>query len=456
MMAFGALLRLAAVGSRTDRLRILLIALGAALGTVVALGALVVLAIDGYDDRYTNNLLKEPGLRPGVAVGCWLLLIPTLVFIGMCTRVCAERRERRYATLRLIGATPRQVRTVAASETALATLAGTLLGLGLFLVGRAALAARAPADGRLTLPVDEPLPLLPTALFCLLIPALAGLVAVWAMRAVVVGPLGVARRHRRGRPSGWPAVLLLGGPVSVLVADRTASGGGGGVGGIVVAGAALTCLGLLFASAWLSSIAGKVTARVTGRPAALIAARRLEADPHGQSWAMSSVVLCAFFAGAAAVLRAETLDSQRNYGGGGDFYARAYDLVNLGILLAAGVAAAGLLVALAEGIIERRRSLAALVAAGTPVATLRGAVLLQGLLPLVPAILLATALGAGSVLSLVGIAWAANDPNRISLAVPWADLAAVVGVGIAVTLAATALALPFLQRSVRPAELRFE
>lgn len=171
---------------------------------------------------------------------------------------------------------------------------------------------------------------------------------------------------------------------------------------------------------------------------------------------MSSVVLCAFFAGAAAVLRAETLAGQQNYGGGDDFYARAYDLVNLGILLAAGVAAAGLLVALAEGIIERRRSLAALVAAGTPIATLRGAVLLQGLLPLVPAVLLATALEAGSVFSLVGIAWATNEPDRISLPIPWTGLATVVGVGVAVTLAATALALPFLQRSVRPSELRFE
>ncbi len=121
--SFGTLLRLAAAGSRADRYRLALVALGAALGTIFSLAAFVVLTIDGYDDRYTNNLLKEPGLRPGVATGCWLLLIPVLIFVGMCTRVCASRRERRFAAFRLAGATPRQVRAIAAAETGIATLA---------------------------------------------------------------------------------------------------------------------------------------------------------------------------------------------------------------------------------------------------------------------------------------------------------------------------------------------
>jgi hypothetical protein len=166
---------------------------------------------------------------------------------------------------------------------------------------------------------------------------------------------------------------------------------------------------------------------------------------------MSSVVVGAFFAAATAVLKADTLATQ-----GDDrdrFYARGFELVNLGILVGVSVAAAGLLVALAEGILERRRSLAALAATGTPLATLRRAVLLQGLLPLVPAVLLATALGAGSVFALIG---STGEDGAARTPLPLAELALVAAAGIAASLAATALTLPFLHRSVRPSELRFE
>ena len=448
--AFGSLLRLAAAGSRSDRVRVGLVALGAAVGTVFSLAAFVVLTIQGHDERYTNNLLQEPGLRPGVAFGCWLLLIPVLVFIGMCTRVCAERRERRYATFRLAGATPSQVRLIAAAETGLATLLGAVVGLGGFLAVRAVLAARVGDEDRLTLPVGEPFPWGPALFFCLLMPVVAGVAGALALRGVVVGPLGVARRHRRPRPAGWPALLLLGGPIAVVIGDRLADGAIGGSGRVLlVLGVAATCVGLLLASAWLAAVGGRLVARVTGRPALLIAARRLEADPGGQSWAISSVVVCAFFASATAVFKADTLATQPD----DQFYARSFELVNLGILVAVIVAAAGLLVGIAESILERRRSLAALVATGTPIGTLRRAVLLQGLLPLVPAMLLATALGAGCVFALLG---STGDDGTTRTPLPLADLTLVVAVGIAASLAATALSLPFLHRGVRPSELRFE
>ncbi|WP_431951793.1 hypothetical protein [Actinacidiphila sp. bgisy167] len=100
--------------------RLALTALGAALGTGFALAAAVVAAIGTRDDgppRYTNNLLNEAGLRPGVIAVLLLLLLPVFAFLGQCTRIGALRREHRLAALRLSGATPRQVRRIAALET---------------------------------------------------------------------------------------------------------------------------------------------------------------------------------------------------------------------------------------------------------------------------------------------------------------------------------------------------
>ena len=71
-------------------------------------------------------------MRVVLGVGAVGLLIPVLVFVAVSTRLAAARREERFAALRLVGATPRQVTTVAAVEAGLAALAGTLVGFALF------------------------------------------------------------------------------------------------------------------------------------------------------------------------------------------------------------------------------------------------------------------------------------------------------------------------------------
>jgi hypothetical protein len=73
------------------------------------------------------------------------------------------------------------------------------------------------------------------------------------------------------------------------------------------------------------------------------------------------------------------------------------DLVNLTVYLGMVVAAAGILVALAEGIVSRRRAYAALVATGVPRRTLGEAIAWQTLAPLVPAALVALTVGVGIV-----------------------------------------------------------
>ncbi|MFY9669437.1 MAG: hypothetical protein WAK44_15930, partial [Trebonia sp.] len=66
-----------------------------------------------------------------IAAAC-ALLFPVLTFIGTATRLAAARREQRFAAMRLVGATPRQVSVIAAVEASLAAVGGVAVGFGLF------------------------------------------------------------------------------------------------------------------------------------------------------------------------------------------------------------------------------------------------------------------------------------------------------------------------------------
>lgn len=79
-------LRLSVAGGRSDRVRIVLTAISAALGTVSMLCAATVAAVDSSRaTRYTNDLLNESGLRPGVALAMVLLTVPALALVAQCS-----------------------------------------------------------------------------------------------------------------------------------------------------------------------------------------------------------------------------------------------------------------------------------------------------------------------------------------------------------------------------------
>jgi hypothetical protein len=83
--------------------------------------------------------LGSPVLEAILAVAAAALLFPVLIFIGAATRLSAARREQRFAAIRLAGGTPRQVTVLAATEAAVAAIAGTAAGFALFFALRPAM-----------------------------------------------------------------------------------------------------------------------------------------------------------------------------------------------------------------------------------------------------------------------------------------------------------------------------
>ncbi|MFF5172642.1 FtsX-like permease family protein [Micromonospora sp. NPDC000089] len=502
----GTLLRLALAGTRTDTARVVLTALSAALATLAGLAALTVLAIPTppatranqvrWSEQYANQLLVEPGLRGGTAFALLLLVVPVLALAGQCARLGAPARDRRLAALRLAGATPGQVTRLAAAETGLASLLGTGVGLVLYLVGRWVYDTP-DARGRLPLPIDV-LPA-PGALAAVVLglPLLAALATAVLLRTVATTPLGVVRRQRRERgPRPWVGLLILLGllafaavqPLQRWYEARDQASPDGLVSLLLAGGGLAAMVGVVVGTGWISYSTGRVLRRHARRPAALLAAGRLAADPWAGSRTFATLLAAVLLGAGAAGLRAyfvaATELDRRGLGGigGGDFYLRTMDLVDLAVAVAMLVAAGGLVVALVEGVTARRRAYAALVATGVPRGTIGRSIAWQALAPAVPAVGLALAVGlllarglfgtptgggsstevcdaadqicADPVLRQQHVRMVTEPLVRIAPAVPWEQLAWLGGGALAAVLVTVGVGLLFLRASTSVEELR--
>ena len=423
----STLVRLGLAGTRTDRLRTVLTAFSAALAAVALLSAATVAAIEGGAwvtqpdgaavlspgaEHYTNAMLAEAGLRPGVVTALVLLALPVLALAGQCIRLGAPARDRRLAAIRLAGATPRQAVLIAGAETAVASALGSLAGFVAYLGLREVLHRPTP-DGRLPLPTD----LLPAApvivLALLLVPVLAGAIGVLLLRRVIISPIGVVRPVRDRKPWPWPGVLIAAGLIVFAVPAQMVDTLSRRVTNLCLGvGVVLCMIGVVLGSAWISYAVGRMLLRFGRRPAMLLAARRLIADPWNGSRTQAAL-LTAVIAGAIAIsFRQYMITEFESYDrinalapdpeGGGisaaeppSFYLGGIRLVLVAVVIGMVVAACGVLVALAESIVARRRAYAALTAVGVPRRTLSKSVAWHTLAPLMPALAVALVVGTG-------------------------------------------------------------
>jgi hypothetical protein len=229
------------------------------------------------------------------------ILAPVLICIATATRLSAARREQRFAAMRLVGATRRQVSWLAAAESTVAGAAGAAAGFGIFFLLRIPVAGIA-FIGQPFFPAElslSPRDILGVAIG---VPAAAAVAALLALRRVRISPLGVARRATPEPPRAWRVLPLLAGLAEL--GFFTVHGNPASIGGqvlVFVPSFLLIIVGLAIAGPWLTMAAARVLARRTSRPGALIAARRLADDPRAAFRAVSGLVLALFITTVAVV-----------------------------------------------------------------------------------------------------------------------------------------------------------
>lgn len=266
----------------------------AALGTVVPIDRFATSAaqVSGLGDL--SRAADAETYRVLAQMAAVLLVVPTVLLIGAAARLTAAQRSQRLAALRLAGATPGTVIALTALEIAGAALVGVLAGIAAYLVVLP-LAARIPLAGGCFAVADLRLAAGSLAAVAVVVPVLAVVTAVLALRTVVGGPLHATRRSRPRRPR---AVRLLVVPVAwaaFVVAATSMRDGGSSVGVLVGLGAVIVTLAVI--GPWLTWLIGAVMGRAARGPSTLIAARRITDDPKAAYRTVSGMVLAGLIAG---------------------------------------------------------------------------------------------------------------------------------------------------------------
>ena len=239
-----------------------------------------------------------PFFRYAFGIGVLAVLFPILVLISTATRLAADRREERFAALRLVGGTPGDVRVIAAAESVLSALSGSLLGIVAFLLVRplfASAALIAPYFPGSVVPTWWEL-----AGILIAVPATALVAALASLRRVEVSPLGVARRTTPEPPATRRLVPLAAGlGIYVLGLLLTSHQG---INSAVYFGLILTMIGLVVAGPWLTGQGTRLLGVVARGSAGLLATRRLAGSPGAAFRAVTGLVLAVFLSTMAGTL----------------------------------------------------------------------------------------------------------------------------------------------------------
>jgi len=242
--------------------------------------------------------IPAAGMQLILAVVAAALIFPLLILIGTATRLAATRREQRFAAMRLVGATPRQVAVVAAVESTVSAVAGTAAGFALFFLSRNALAG-IPFTGDPMFPAD--LSLGPVAVLgvALGVPVAAALAARLALRRVRISPLGVTRRVTGRPPRAYRLIPLVLGLAELAYFVGRRPGTTNGQIAAFLPGIFVMMIGLVVAGPWLTMAGARLVASRATRPAALISARRLADNPKAGFRSVSGLVLAVFVTSVA-------------------------------------------------------------------------------------------------------------------------------------------------------------
>ncbi|WP_369172092.1 ABC transporter permease [Streptomyces sp. R28] len=171
--------------------------------------------IERFGDTSPTETQTDPVLLLLVIVVFVVLLMPVAVFIAAAVRFGGERRDRRLAALRLVGSDSRMTRRIAAGEALAGAVLGLVFGAVFFLIGRQIAGSVEVFDISVFPSYLDPSPAL-ALLVGLAVPAAAVLVTLFAMRGVVIEPLGVVRTAKPSRRRLWWRLLLPLGGLAML------------------------------------------------------------------------------------------------------------------------------------------------------------------------------------------------------------------------------------------------
>jgi hypothetical protein len=229
--------------------------------------------------------------RDAFVGGAIAFLFPILILVGTATRLAAARREERYAALRLVGATSRQIGAISSVDAVIGALLGAALGIVAFLAVQPWLAGTTITSQRYF--ASEVTPTMAGYLIVLIgVPAASAISSLLSLRRVRISPLGVTRRTTPPAPTIRTLMPLLIGVVlyiSGLLGTNSRQ-----IGPAMPLGLIVILVGLVVAGPWLAAQAARLLMRFMTGAAALLAARRIGDSPKAAFRSVRGLVLAVF------------------------------------------------------------------------------------------------------------------------------------------------------------------
>lgn len=237
-----------------------------------------------------------------MGIGAIGLIIPVMMLITTATALGSQEREKRYAALRLVGATKRQVRNITFVDSLAAAFLGITAGSVLFWLLRPILFEFRMQDMRL-FPQDITVTPL---VFCLIVAVI--FLLVWlanarAIRQSVLSPLGVARQQKlKKSPKIWSVSLLVISAIGLsyfgsLSQERAYDLFGNNAMLYVLGLFVMMLLGILLAGSWLTKLYGWTLGKLYNSAKNMLVSRRIRYEARSTFRGIGGVVI-AFFAGA--------------------------------------------------------------------------------------------------------------------------------------------------------------
>lgn len=290
------------------RFRILAIVAGNAIGTTLFLLTVAIpTAIHDPNQAVTSD---ERLLAMSVVV---VLSLPITVLLMSIGRLSASTRDRRLASLRMLGLTPARTRTVAGLENGILSLFGVAVGLMASFVVMPKVDSAATRQGWLLQPLH--LSWVSTGRVCAGLVLLSVVVSLAPTRVLQRRAMQVRRVGVIARPSVWrllPVILGIGLLVIVLVQPE---GQGSGVMSqnttaiVTLAGAWITGIGLLIALPVAVRGGADLISHYSGGITTQLAARRLQSEPAGTVRLVSGLTISLFLITCSSGVLAATQSS---------------------------------------------------------------------------------------------------------------------------------------------------
>jgi ABC-type antimicrobial peptide transport system permease subunit len=246
---------------------------------------------------HSNSEVRGPVFNLLLVTVLVVLLLPVAVFIAAAVRLGGERRDRRLAALRLVGADIRMTRRIAAGEALFGALLGVLLGAVFFLIARQ-FATYITIRDISAFPSDLTPDTALTVLIAVSVPVAAVAVTMLSLRRTVIEPLGVFRQGLGRRRRLWWRLLIPAAGLALLVPMFGSVQGGASINQYqIAAGTVLLLIGVTAVLPWLVET---VVGRLRGGPVAWqLATRRLQLNSNASARMVSGVTVAV--AGAIAL-----------------------------------------------------------------------------------------------------------------------------------------------------------